>query len=578
MLLLAGLASVRGAAPAPPVITAVDPPGVARGGRERWVVRGERLGRVDRVEVEGSGVRAVVTRATDDALVVEAAAEPGAAPDFREVRVAGPHGISNPRLVRVDRLGQTAEREPNDTAGLATPLPAGTAGVGVLGERDVDHYRVAGVRGARVAIDLEARRLGAALAPVVTVFGPGGRPLVQRRETPGVDGDCRFAFTFPADGSYVVQVRDNLYGGTGGAPYRLRITPEPFATGLFPLGGPPGRAVTVTASGGTLPAPLRQTVRLPDNPGAVVDIPPFDGPDGPVLAPGRLVVGGGAERDEPGAQAGLEPPSPLTPGTTVNGRIGRAGEVDRYRLDPGSGLPLTLQVVAAPLGSWLDSVVTVRDPRGAVVAENDDSGDSPGGVPIGPNPDSRLTLPADTAGPLTVEVADRFGRGGPEFGYRLAVAPKVPDFRAWVNVATGADGSRDGPTPSGGVVALGPGAPGVLVAGVQVVPDARIGPITLRVEGLPEGVACDPAVVRRGNGGRGYENATLRLRVGPGVRPATGRLRVVATAAREDGSSWSRPAECTLVLAPGDPQGKWAPVERRVTWLPFWVYTGDTGP
>ena len=100
---------------------------------------------------------------------------------------------------------------------------------------------VGGTSGRRLTLDLETRRVGTSIAPVLTVFSASGTAMAQGRESKSTDHDCRLTVVMPPEGSIVVQVRDNLYGGSDQANYRLRADPAPYATGLFPLGGPRGQ-------------------------------------------------------------------------------------------------------------------------------------------------------------------------------------------------------------------------------------------------------------------------------------------------------------------------------------------------
>ena len=252
-----------------------------------------------------------------------------------------------------------------------------------------------------------------------------------------------------------MQVRDNLFGGSDTAVYRIRVTSELFATGQFPLGGTAGSVVLVTASGGNLATPLSQQIALANHPGERVDVPPFDGPGGTVSAPapGRLVVGEGLEPIEnPSETAGTG--QALESGATLNARLDRPGEVDRYRLAVSKGKPLRLTIRASSLGSWLDSVLRVRDASGRVLAENDDAsgvlraGRAAAGMRDAANLDSRLDLVPPTEGSVTVEVFDRFSRGGPEFSYRLIAGPPPLDFE--VSDESRSSGFR--PWPGKGVV------------------------------------------------------------------------------------------------------------------------------
>jgi hypothetical protein len=557
-----------------PVVASVFPPGVAAGGRETWTIRGRNLGQIQRLYVEGGGIEGTVRRATDAEAVVEVRAEAETAAGFREVRLGGPRGVSNLRLIRVDNRSQTPEREPNDTPVQATPLSGGAVGVGTLRPQDLDHCRVDARRGDRVVIDLEARRLGVSVAPVVTVMTPDGRALAQGRETPGVEGDCRFTFAFPADGAYVIQVRDNTYGGSEASVYRLRVTGDAFATGLFPLGGTRGMAVRVTATGGNLASPMSREVTLSDLAGAMVSAPPFSGPGGPVLVPGRLVAGEGPERSEAEADVSRD----LEPGVTLNGRLDRPREVDRYRLKVARGDRVRVAVTAASLGSWLDSVVTVLDPSGKVLAENDDAEPRPRRSRAAAtllDPDSRLVLNADKDEEWSIKVADRYGRGGPEFAYRLEAGPSRPGFVV-VLALEGPRGTRQG-GPASGAFNLEPG--GEVVVPFRVAFEGRPGPVLVSAIDLPEGVTAEPATVRPlpgGNRESDVTSASLVLRAGATAPPGLSWMRVVAVAGSGSSVRQTREVFAEVTLDAPDGPIPHRPVVRRLTRFPVQV-VGEAG-
>jgi hypothetical protein len=553
------------AGPPAPVVSSISPPGATVGATTNWVLRGRNLAGVDTDRISGEGVTVTFLRADDDRLELSARTDPQATPGFRDLRVEGPEGCSNLLRVRIDRLTQCAEREPNDDPKAATPLPNGAAGVGVLTPGDVDHFRVEARAGERRTVEVEARRLGTPVTPVVTVIRSDGRPLYQAREVPGVEGDCRFSWAFPADGPYVIQVRDNLYHGAEEAVYRLRVTDEPFATGLFPLGGPAARSVEFSASGGSLAKARTRTLTLTGDPGTTFEVGPFDGPGGPVTVPMLAVVGSGPERVEPAEAGEAEPLTPLDPGATVNGRLSKPGEVDRYRWNVKGGEPIRIEVVASALGSWLDPVVTVRDGRGEVLTENDDgpfleavAGLAPPGDPGGRSLDSRLDLTPRSDGTVTVEVADRYGEGGPEYAYRLSAGPPRPDFAVQARLPNGsapAGGAEAGPGPSG-VFNLRPGSEVTIPLRVAV--NGRTGPITLRAVGLPAGVSAAPVTVRPAGAARvptgGRPAAppsffvTLVLQVAPTAPPARGEIQIIGTATPADGPAIRRVAHAVVGL------------------------------
>ena len=302
----------------PPGLTSITPPGGTLGKSTEWTVSGTNLSAVSEWKITGAGVSIVGVKADRTAATLRVTVDANASPGYREVRAFGPKGVSNLALVRLDRQGMVQESEPNDLIENATPIPAGSAAWGILKAQDLDHFRIAGKAGRRVTIDLEAQRLGTPISPVITLMTAKGSALAQGRESLGTDHDARLAFTFPADGEYVILVRDNLYAGGDSAVYRLSVEDSPFATGLFPLGGPRGGKVEVTVSGGNLPSPLTRTVTLPDQPGAIFVPGPFEGQGGGVLSPMKMVVGDGMEAYEAGS------PTAIPAGVgVVNGRLER---------------------------------------------------------------------------------------------------------------------------------------------------------------------------------------------------------------------------------------------------------------
>jgi hypothetical protein len=509
-----------------PILTAIFPPGLTVGTTTDWVVTGRNLAAVERFVVTGNGI--TITRGptrSDGSLAVQARAEVGAEPGYRDVRAEGPFGISNPLMIRVDHLPQVIEAEPNDTPEQARAVATPSAVAGILLPGDVDHVRVRGRPGQRITVEVEARRLGTPVDPVLTIMRMSANTSAQGGASRGIEQDCRLSYVVPAEGDHVIQVRDRLYEGNEAATYRLRIHDAPYATGLFPLGGPSGGAITVVASGGSLPSPRSRVVALPDRPGEVIDLGPFEGPGGPVLAPARLIVGEGPEREEDSAER-REGMTVIPIGTTMNGRLGRPGEVDRFRIPVKAGESIRIRVRAAELGSWLDSVLTLRDARGTILGENDDHGLLP---------DSVIDHEARTDGDLIVELADRYGAGGPEYAYRLSAGPIEPDVAVSLQL--------NGRDQALGALNLHPGESASIR--VRILAEGRPGLFRVRALGLPPGVTALPITVRseafpgQSPALGSTPGVPLVLRVAPDAQPASSTLRVVA--ARLGGSddrSW----------------------------------------
>lgn len=104
--------------------------------------------------------------------------------------------------------------------------------------------------------------------------------------------------------------------------------------------------------------------------------------------------------DAPGQAIGLSLP------VTVAGALERAGDVDYFRVELGSGQELGVQTFVPP-GSKLDPVLTLTDVGGTPLVESD----------------AVLGFKAKVAGTYIVGLRDREYRGGTEFSYRLHAGP-----------------------------------------------------------------------------------------------------------------------------------------------------------
>ena len=98
---------------------------------------------------------------------------------------------------------------------------------------------------------------------------------------------------------------------------------------------------------------------------------------------------------------------------TVNGRLSRNEEVDRYRFTVAKDGPVTCEVFARRLGVNMNAAIAIRDPRGQVVADSVDTDGQ----------DLAITFWATAGVEYTVSVNDFDFRGDQSFVYRLALTP-----------------------------------------------------------------------------------------------------------------------------------------------------------
>lgn len=97
---------------------------------------------------------------------------------------------------------------------------------------------------------------------------------------------------------------------------------------------------------------------------------------------------------------------------TVNGWMGQEGDLDHYRVKARANEELVVKVTAAPIGSQLDARVTLLDPNGRELADNDD---------FGSTRDSLVIYRPRTDQELIVRVTDTNAAGGGRQHYRVTI-------------------------------------------------------------------------------------------------------------------------------------------------------------
>jgi hypothetical protein len=281
--------------------------------------------------------------------------------------------------------------------------------------------------------------------------------------------DPMLSFECPADGRYLLEVRDTTYAGNANWTYVLEATSGPHVTSVFPLAVNPGATVSLRAEGFSFdPA---QTITL--------DVPPAAprGPwltalptaQGPSLAVPVVVTPLPLACEEGDAAADSSSGPALAMPTALSGRLGTPGDSDGYRFEGKKGQIYAFEILARRAGAATDAVLRILNEKGATLAEADDT--------FGKDPRLEWTAPSD--GPFAVQILDLHSRGGPEFGYVLEAEAARPDF-----VLT-CDPDK---------VNLGPGSR--VPVFVQVTRRGGFGgPVTLEWEGLPAGVTSSPLTI-----------------------------------------------------------------------------------
>jgi hypothetical protein len=292
---------------------------------------------------------------------------------------------------------------------------------------------------------------------------------------------------------------------------------------MFPLGGRRGEAVEIALGAQKVTADLRRVP--PRQPVAFVNVP--DGAGLPVA----VDVGEFPEFIEPISGAVAIP-------ATVNGRLSKQGETDRYEFTVRPGDELAFEIRARDLGtSKIAAVIQVTDEKGQVIGR---SGDEPipddlysvGTSKTAGDPFLYVAIP-EGVNKIAVAVEDLALRGGAGFAYRLIGRRASQEFLAsigtpYINI------------PSGGTVA------------VPVVVERRgyMGDVRFRLARVPKGVTVEggyippqnQAALQQGNRGI-IRRGVLFLSSDAGVKIDPQELRVEAVGRLPDGRELVRTAD-----------------------------------
>ncbi|MFT5300150.1 MAG: hypothetical protein ACI814_000924 [Mariniblastus sp.] len=137
-------------------------------------------------------------------------------------------------LFRLFENGNAVEVEPNNDVATATPVTLPLAFNGIIAAaNDVDFFKFAAKKGQVFDIECFARRIRSGLDPVINVHNSAGGVIAGNDDSRGPDSYYRFSV--PADGEYLISVKDHLGRGASDFVYRLEFgTVKPKLTLSIP--------------------------------------------------------------------------------------------------------------------------------------------------------------------------------------------------------------------------------------------------------------------------------------------------------------------------------------------------------
>ena len=431
-------------------------------------------------------LRARITAASDAPLGV------------REVRAVGPTGISEPLNITVGAVPEVAEIEPNNAIeqGQMIAIPSAVAGK-IQAATELDYFRFKAKKGEQLVLEVVAQRSGSPLDSSLALLDAKGKELARSEDTRSFDSVIEF--TIPEDGDYFAQLRDFQYRGGLDYKYRLFISALPFVNYVFPFGGQRGKPLEISVVGRNIQGAEKMTLNIDASAPLGRQEIRLNTPHG-LSNPVLLDVQDFSEFAETEPNNSDTNVNTVTVPVIVNGRIGAAKDVDRFTFKAAADQKVVCAIDARRYGSPLDTLLAVYAGQ-TLVMQNDDAD----GV------DARIEFDAKKDTDYTVVVRDLTGRGGDNFGYRLAIRPPSTASATFV--------AKYFPD----AVRLNRG--GRTRIRCEVVRQGFDGPVRLAATDLPAGVSAEPLLIPVGrNEGDMLITATSEAMM------ATVPLRVVASA------------------------------------------------
>lgn len=403
-----------------PVLSSTTPRGAQRGSEVKIVVAGDKLSDFETLKFFSPGFTLKsVEKVEEKRVECTIAVAPEVQTGNHLVRVVTKTGISHGRQFFVGHYPNVDEIEPNNDLDLAQSVAFNQTIEGVVTSEDVDYFKITAKKGQRITLEAEGLRLGyGTFDPYIAILDKDRFEKVASDDTilHRQDGYC--SWVPEEDGEYYIMMRDSSYRGSGSAFYRLHIGSYRRPEVVFPAGGKAGSTTKVRfieKDGDS----FEEEVAVPTDSGENIML--FATAEEPAASgnPFRVVSFENTLEVEPNDTAATATPVSTEGVAALNGIIEKPGDVDFFKMSLKKGQKLLVQGFGQSVGSPLDMVVNVYNPKGGSLSGNDDGGGAR-------RLDSKMTVDIPEDGDYTVRIADHLERGGPNFVYRieLAATPK----------------------------------------------------------------------------------------------------------------------------------------------------------
>lgn len=432
-----------------PELANVSPQGGKQGYPVEVTLKGKNIGTATALWFSGPGITAEIKEKTGEAavffngagvsghisndaqLVASLTIAPDAPLGIQEVRIVTPHGVSNAQSFVVGNLREVMEEEESEES--ETPnwlnLPVTVNGeIASIDDEDSFTFRLK--KEARLICEVTAQRMGSLLDSYLVLRDADGTEVAHSGLGNGFDS--LLDYTAPEDGKYTLHLRDIRYKGGEGYGYRLSIGELPHLETIFPLGGRRGTENTIAVSGANLET--IESIQI-----SIGADTPTGGQSLRVRTPSGLAtnahpfaIGNLAEMVEVEPNNTFGKTTLVTVPITLNGKIEKAGDVDRFSFEITEPKHLVLEVEALKLSSNLDALLTLYGPEKTIEVSEEmaPDGDKKENVLMvnddASSADARIEWTFEEAGTYSVSVRDLNNKGGETYPYRLSIRPLAP--------------------------------------------------------------------------------------------------------------------------------------------------------
>ena len=488
-----------------PALSTISPQGAQQGQNVEVTLKGKNLDTATAVWFSGSGITAEIRQQTQQAavlfngdgisgrvptdmqLVASLTIDPNAPLGIQQMRIVTPYGVSNAQNFVIGNLPEIDENEAAEVAEMSNwlELPVTVNGkIASIDDQDTFSFNLK--KDAKLICEVTAQRIGSPLDSYLVLQDANGAKVADSGQGNGLDSLLNY--TAPAAGKYTLQIRDIRYKGGNGFRYRLSIGELPYLETIFPLGGRRGTDNTIAVTGANLETVNAIQVSIdPETPKGAKTLR-VKTPSGLTSNPHPFSIGSLAEMGETEPNDGTGKANAVNTPVTINGKIDKSGDVDRFTFEIKAPQLLVFEVEALRLSSQLDALLTLYGAqkqemeKEQVLMVNDDASGT----------DARIDWNFTEAGKYTIAIRDLNDQGGNAYAYRLNIRPLEPNFTlsAVVLNSQNRPSGLDSPRVSRG---------GTFTMQVNVNRLDRLsGPIRLHCPTLPKTFEVSPAVIETG--------------------------------------------------------------------------------